>query len=136
MNTSRIQTAKVLVALGAVSMALAAAGPANADINRKPPVDENGKKSCGVSRGYEGDRERGYYYVPHGYVMRVRMPNGAEGPEVRCDDGNWVVHLPAPTTPTHDPSDTTGTYERDTLRTPATEGATSPTTVGSSEPTP
>lgn len=63
-KTTFISRAKVLVALGVTSVALAAAGPAAAVDN--VPVDANGKKSCAYAKWGGGT---GYY--PHGTTITV-----------------------------------------------------------------
>lgn len=94
--------ARLLVALGAASMALIAASPASAisrsyegmdeatttqrtldTTNETPPVDENGKKACAVAKYPSGDQ-----LFPHGTTITVTVPNGGSV-TVKCNDGEW-----------------------------------------------
>ena len=82
-KTTFISRAKVLVALGVTSLALAAAGPASAaDSQVKPPTDKNGKKSCAL---YDGDKVSGW--VGHGGTWT--NPSGSL--TTKCTDGEWVA---------------------------------------------
>ena len=99
---TRRHHARPLVALAAASMALIAASPASAisrsydttdepittqrtldTTNETGPVDENGKKSCGVAK--DGG---GYQWFPHGTTITVTVPNGGST-TVKCNDGDW-----------------------------------------------
>ena len=103
-----MRTRKLLVALGATSMALIAAGPASAISrsyeatnepvttqqvleapNETPPVDENGKKSCAIRRFDDG----GIGWLPHGTTITLTLPNG-KSKTVKCVDGDWVEQSP------------------------------------------
>ena len=108
--TARVFPARLalLAVLGAASLALAAAAPADAiyrsyepteveaptttrtleNTNETPPVDENGKKSCAYKKW---DGGTGYY--PHGTVITVTLPNGASK-SVKCVDGEWEAAAP------------------------------------------
>lgn len=66
-----------LLALGAVAVALVAAGTAGAKDN--PPVDANGYKSCGLT-------------LSNGttlYVAHKTTITGADGKSYTCLDGRW-----------------------------------------------
>jgi hypothetical protein len=98
----------LLAVLGAASLALAAATPADAiyrsyepteveaptktrtleNTNETPPVDENGKKSCAYKKW---DGGTGYY--PHGTVITVTLPGGGSK-SVKCVDGEWEEAVP------------------------------------------
>lgn len=99
---TRRHHARLLVALGAASMALIAASPASAisrsyeitdeptttqqtldTTNETTPVDENGKKSCAVAKYPSGDQ-----WFPHGTTITVTVPNGGSV-TVKCNDGEW-----------------------------------------------
>ena len=99
---TRRRHARLLVALGATSMALIAASPAGAisrnyespdgaittqrtldTTNETTPVDENGKKSCAVARYGGGDQ-----WFPHGTTITVTVPGGGST-TVKCNDGEW-----------------------------------------------
>lgn len=94
--------ARLLVALGVTSTALIAASPASAiyrsydgmddpitgtqvleNTNETPPVDGNGKKSCGVAKDGGGTQ-----WFPHGTTITVTLPDGAST-TVKCNDGEW-----------------------------------------------
>jgi hypothetical protein len=127
MNTG-IRTTKALVAMGAISLALVAAGPANA-ADSAPPVDKNGKKSCSITDTQTGTTR----WVPHDTTVIHEFKDGFRQKET-CNDGQWeITYMPPPST-TYDLSYTTGTLDGGSSGATTTYRATSGTTGAYSQP--
>src|SRR5262245_2617566 len=103
MNIDRIRSAKALVALGALPLALATAGPAAAEPNQ-PPGQPPAKKGCGL-RHPDGVME----HFDHGETFTMTSSAGTS--TFKCNDGTWerVTKLVATSAGTTSPIGGTGT---------------------------
>jgi hypothetical protein len=79
MTARTLRALSRLIALGAVAAAFVAAGPAAAADN--PPVDANGKKSCGMTLSTGRT-----IYVAHGTTITAD-----DGKQYVCSDGGWYL---------------------------------------------
>jgi hypothetical protein len=80
MNVHAVRTAVALAALG---LALAVAGPASAQPNQTPPP----KKGCSVQLQGPGAGQSIEY--PHGYSFSVYGANDRKTHTYTCNDGTW-----------------------------------------------
>jgi hypothetical protein len=83
MNLSRIRNAKVLVTLGAVSLALIAASPASAQGKN---YDSTGKEMCKRTVS-NGDT----YWYKQGETAATTQEDGTKVTEKCTEGGKWVV---------------------------------------------